>query len=91
MLSSVRFKWIAISCEALNCLAHDSSWKNDEPIVRYGTLGDQTIYTRFGLICLFTLLFIFGLSLPKGNAHGANDGFAAVGGMSKLCQLIYLS
>ena len=25
------------------------------------TLGDQIIYTRFGLICLFTLLIIFGL------------------------------
>ena len=28
-------------------------------MIHYGTLGDQTIYTRFGLICLFT--FIFGL------------------------------
>ena len=26
-------------------------------MIHYGTLGDQTIYTRFGLICLFTLLF----------------------------------
>ena len=31
-------------------------------MIHYGTLGDQTIYTRFGLICLFTLLIIFGLS-----------------------------
>ena len=30
-------------------------------MIHYGTLGDQTIYTRFGLICLFTLLIIFGL------------------------------
>ena len=30
-------------------------------MIHYGTLGDQTIYTRFGLICFFTLLIIFGL------------------------------
>ena len=30
-------------------------------MIHYGTLGDQTIYTRFGLICLFILLIIFGL------------------------------
>ena len=28
-------------------------------MIHYGTLGDQTIYTRFGLICLFILLIIF--------------------------------
>ena len=38
-------------------------------IFHYGTLGDQTIYTRFGLICLFTLLIIFGLP-----CHGASLG-----------------
>ena len=47
MLRSARVKGIA-----MNCLAHDSiilhigvEWF----IAHYGTLGDQTIYTRFGL------------------------------------------
>ena len=51
MLRSARVKGIAITCEAMNCLAHDTilhivvEWF----IAHYGTLGDQTIYTRFGL------------------------------------------
>ena len=64
MLRSARVKGIVITSEALNYSAHGFiilhivvEWF----IVHYGTLWDQTIYTRFGLICLFTLLIIFGL------------------------------
>ena len=40
-------------------------------MIHYGTLGDQTIYIRFGLICLFTLFIIFGLFFPVFQ-HGAS-------------------
>ena len=60
ILRSARVEGIAIT---LSCLVH--VWLHHfayrDRIIHYGTLGDQTIYTRFGLICLFTLLIIFGL------------------------------
>ena len=60
ILRSARVEGIAIT---LSCLVHDFITLHIvvELMIHYGTLGDQTIYTRFGLICLFTLLIIFGL------------------------------
>ena len=52
MLRSARVKGIAITGEAMNCFARDFIILHivvELFIAHYGTLRDQTIYTRFGL------------------------------------------
>ena len=96
MLRSTRVKGIAITCEALNCFAHDFIILHI--VIHWET--KQFIHVLGQFVCLLYLSFSHSrvstrsincgavnclvMSLPKGNAHGANDGFPAVGRKSKL-------